>query len=124
MRRSVLLLAAALVLSGCYHATVETGLQPGTQMLQRKWASGWIAGLVPPSTLETMQRCPGGVARVETRLSFANQLVSFLTGGIYTPMEIDVTCAAGAENEVAQVGTPEAFREAVASGRPFVVELR
>lgn len=30
---------------------------------------------------------------VETQLSFPNQLVSFLTGGIYTPMTITVTCA-------------------------------
>jgi hypothetical protein len=34
------------------------------------------------------------VARVETQLSFANQLVGLLTLGIYTPMDIRVTCAA------------------------------
>jgi hypothetical protein len=43
--------------------------------------------------VETAAKCPNGVARVETRLSFLNQLVSGLTLGIYTPMEIVVTCA-------------------------------
>jgi hypothetical protein len=35
------------------------------------------------------------VAKVETRHSFLNQLVGILTLGIYTPMHIKVTCAAG-----------------------------
>ena len=82
-----------LLVTGCYHATVETGLTPSTQTLSKRWAAGWIYGLVPPSTVETIQRCPSGVAKVETQLSFANQLVNFLTLGIYTPMEIVVTCA-------------------------------
>lgn len=84
-----------VLLSGCYHATVETGLTPSAQSIDKPWASGWIYGLVPPPTLATMQQCPGGVAKVETQLSFANQLVSFLTAGIYTPMSIKVTCAQG-----------------------------
>jgi hypothetical protein len=38
-----------------------------------------------------------GVAKVETQLSFVNQLVNLLTLGIYTPMEIRVVCAAAAQ---------------------------
>jgi len=49
--------------------------------------------LVPPSTVETQQKCPKGVSKVETQLSFPNMLVSFLTLSIYTPMDIKVTCA-------------------------------
>jgi hypothetical protein len=56
--------------------------------------SGWILGLVPPSTVSTAAKCPAGPAKAETQLSFVNQLVSFLTLGIYTPMAIKVTCAA------------------------------
>ena len=91
--RSAALLGAVVALSGCYHATIETGLTPGTQTLEKAWASGWLFGLIPPSTVETASRCPNGVARVETQLSFVNQLVSFITFGIYTPMSIQVTCA-------------------------------
>ncbi len=82
-----------MALSGCYHATIETGLPPGNQTLEKPWASGWVFGLVPPSTVETASRCPNGVARVETKLSFLNQLVALITVGIYTPMAIRVTCA-------------------------------
>ncbi len=47
--------------------------------------------------METEARCPTGVARIETRRSLVNYLVNFLTLGIYTPMQIDVTCAAPIE---------------------------
>ncbi|MBI4520167.1 MAG: Bor family protein [Gemmatimonadetes bacterium] len=85
---------AVLMLSGCYHATIDTGLTPSLQTIERPWAHGFVYGLVPPSTVETQQRCPTGVARVETRLSFLNQVANILTFSIYTPMSIKVTCAA------------------------------
>jgi hypothetical protein len=90
----VLLLAAALV--GCYHATIDTGAKPSSVTVEKRWASGWIFGLVPPKTVETAAKCTTGVSRVETQLSFVNMLVSFLTLSIYTPMDIRVTCAEGA----------------------------
>lgn len=92
--RKVLACALLLMSSACYHATVDTGLTPSPMTVEKSWASGWIYGLVPPSNVETIAKCPAGVSKVETQLSFANQLVSGLTLGIYTPMEIKVTCAA------------------------------
>ncbi|HEV7839124.1 MAG TPA: Bor family protein [Gemmatimonadaceae bacterium] len=83
------------VFAACYHATIDTGLTPSAQTIEKPWANGWILGLVPPSPIETAQKCPNGVAKIETQLSFANQLVNFLTLGIYTPMDIKVTCAQG-----------------------------
>jgi len=94
MRTALAVLGLALLGTGCYHATVETGAPPSPETVEKGWASGWIYGLVPPSAVGTAQKCPNGVARVETQLSFANQLVGFLTFGIYTPMSIKVTCAA------------------------------
>ena len=91
--RSAALLGAVVALSGCYNATIETGLPPGNQTLEKSWASGWVIGLVPPSTVETASRCPNGVARVETKVSFLNGLVAMITMWIYTPMAILVTCA-------------------------------
>ncbi len=124
MKNGLLVVATALALSGCYHATIETGLPPSPQTLENKWASGWIYGLVPPKTVETMQRCPNGVARVETQLSFANQLVNFLTLGIYTPMEIVVTCASGGMEDAALVDNAADFAEALRTQRPVLVEVR
>jgi len=83
-----------LFLSGCYHAQVTTGLEPSAQVYEETFASAWINGLVPPSLVRAQDECSNGVARVETRLSFVNMLVGFLTFSIYTPMHIKVTCAA------------------------------
>ena len=59
---------------------------------------------------------------METQLSFANQLVNFITLGIYTPMEIVVTCAA-AGMEDAPVDNADDFKRALERGQPFLAEL-
>jgi hypothetical protein len=53
IQRGVTLLAAGTSLVACYHATIETGLTPSAQVLERSFASSWIYGLVPPKTVET-----------------------------------------------------------------------
>jgi len=130
-------IALFLILSatwlGCYHAIVETELQPSAQTIDVPWASAWIFGLVAPKTVETAQECSNGVARVETELSFVNQLVGILTLGIYTPMHISVTCAAGSSASAAdvelqvQVGssaTSEEKRDALAKAVYLSVEIK
>jgi hypothetical protein len=117
------LYAVALIgLAGCYHATVETGATPSTVVIDKSFASAWIYGLVPPSTVSTAEKCPNGVAKVETQHTFLNQLVGFITLGIYTPMQIKVTCAAqssalelSAPRVVANGTSPAARRDALAS---------
>lgn len=94
--RSAALVVLILAMSGCYHAKVSTGLAPSAQVIDKPFATGWIYGLVPPSPVNAAEECENGVAMVETRLSFVNQLVSGITFGIFTPMHIRVTCAAGA----------------------------
>ena len=127
--------------AGCYHATIETGLTPSTITVSHEWASGWIYGLVPPGTVETMAKCPGGVAKVETQLSLPNMLVGWLTIGIYTPMSIVATCAASGHASLAPTPTPSikvaesagdaairaafsaAADQAVSSKAPVIVEV-
>lgn len=94
-RLALILIGTLLMTAACYHATIDTGLTPSTQVIEKPWAAGWIFGLVAPSPVETMSKCPGGVAKVETQLSFVNQLVAWITAYIYTPMSIKVTCAQG-----------------------------
>lgn len=97
MRTIAAITCAALLVStaACYHATIETGLAPSTTVIEKPFASAWIYGLVPPSTVETQAKCGSrGVSKVETQLSFVNMLVGFITLDIYTPMTIQVTCAA------------------------------
>jgi Bor protein len=89
-----LFVVSLIALGACYHATVQTGATPSSTVIDKSFASAWIYGLVPPSTVSTASKCPNGVAKVETQHTFVNQLVGFLTLGIYTPMQIRVTCAA------------------------------
>ena len=95
MHRILKLSVAGLLIAAlaCYHATVDTGLKPSAQVVEKSFAAGWIFGLVPPSTVSTASKCPHGAAKIETQLSFVNQLVAFLTFDIFTPMSIKVTCA-------------------------------
>ena len=90
----VLLAFMALGATGCYHATVETGLTASSDVIEESFASSWIDGLVPPSVIAAKAKCQHGVAKVETQISFVNGLVRILALGIYTPMSIKVTCAA------------------------------
>jgi hypothetical protein len=122
----------------CYHATVETGRRPSGDTVSKPWAPSFVFGLVPPSTVETASKCPNGVAKVETQLSFLNQIVGLLTLGIFTPMEIKAQCADAAAASLSpdqvvivpppgsREATQEAFDQAAEasaeSGRPaFVV---
>ncbi len=106
MLKSLAPVAAVFVLAGCYHATIETGLTPSTVTVEKRWAASWIGGLVPPSTVGTQAKCTGGIAKVETQLGFANMLVGFITLGIFTPMDIRVTCAQGGRSSL-EPGSPE-----------------
>lgn len=136
--RSTVVFALLAATAGCYTARIETGLPPSNTVIKESFASCWVYGLVPPSTVETQARCPDGVAIVQTRLSFVNGLVGVLTWGIYTPMEIVVTCAEKSsaslfrpetEMEVSMAATGEEVRTvfsqaadaAVRTGKPVAV---
>jgi hypothetical protein len=116
-------LCCVIVSTGCYHATIETGATPSPETMEISSASSWVYGLIPPATVATAAKCPNGVAKVETQLTFVNQLVGVLTLGIYTPMNIKVTCAAKSVSTlttvhpdimVASVVGRDAIREAFA----------
>lgn len=108
MRRLPMMVATLLLTAGCYHATIETGLPPSAQTISKPWAHGFIYGLVPPSTVETASKCKNGVAKVETQMSFLNGLVALITWEIYTPLQIDVTCASSSKMSDGSNGTEEA----------------
>ena len=127
-------LLLAVLSGGCYHAIVETGLQPNGQVIEQKWAMGYAWGLVPPPVVQTAQKCPDGVARVETQHSFMNQVVSIITWDILSPMTIKVECAAKRtaqlDSDVLKVGSTDAnkvfdaaVQKAEESGKPVYVQF-
>ena len=92
----MLVAALSVGVGGCYHAVVNTDIDPGPCRVTDEWADGFVGGFVPPDPVDAGDECgEAGVARVETRLSFMNQVVQILTFGIYAPMEIVVTCGDG-----------------------------
>jgi len=102
-------LAALLLLSsGCYHASIESGMKPGNDKIEKEWASSFVFGLVPPDPIEAQSKCTNGVSKVETEHSFLNALVAFFTIQIYTPMHLTVTFAAGPTADAPQPLTPQA----------------
>jgi Bor protein len=138
LRASAVILAFGVF--GCYHATVETGLTSSTEVIHETFASSWIYGLVPPDVISAKAKCAHGVAKVETQHSFVNSLVGIITFGIYTPMDIKVTCASAGgsafllqrqpdivlKGDATQEEVVEAFRKAsqlaVATEEPVFVE--
>ena len=107
-----ILLIGAFILTGCYNAKITTDKNPSNKTIEKPWAHGFIFGLVPPSTVETAQQCPNGVSVVETKISFLNGLVSGITFNLYTPMTIEVTCAAGGMSEAQQSDGVEVSKNA------------
>jgi hypothetical protein len=86
--------AAFLLSTGCYHSILTTNLTPGTQVHHEAFKPAFIHGLVP-ATVDASSYCPNKRwARVETQQSFVNVLVAIVTFGIFTPLDIKVTCAA------------------------------
>jgi hypothetical protein len=117
MRRIFALFAGALLIAGCYRVTVLHGTQPppnAATVIDYPWQHSWVFGLVPPPEINVGERCPTGVSKVETRVSFLNGLASTLVGmagaelsrqnndslyigsaigGIWQPMSAKITCA-------------------------------
>ncbi len=127
MIRPLILTTTILLLSvssGCYRAVIETATPVGTQTIDIPWAHSFLGGLVPPNLVESAARCPSGVARVVTEHSFVNGVAAFITGGIYTPMHITVTCAAGtAALDVPTVRSLAEARARVDAGEDFLLPM-
>lgn len=89
---SALLGGSVLVSSGCFHSAVlMPTVPPGDK--HSTWVNGWLWGSVGGQVSADIF-CQGrGVARVDTKRSVGNILVSWVTLGIYTPSHVSVTCA-------------------------------
>jgi len=94
MRQALILGGVAVLVGGCYHATVETGAAPSEQVVEHCCAAAFLGGLVAPKPVKTEAACAHGVARVETSRSFSNVVFTVLTVGLYSPMSVRITCAA------------------------------
>ncbi len=57
--------------------------------------SFFLWGLVGGSEVDLDKMCPTGVAQIQSKTGVGDQIFTILTGGLYSPMSVDVQCAAG-----------------------------
>jgi len=88
------LLAACVLLTGCWQAKVTTNKEPGSTVVQDKWAPSFLYGLVG-AKVDVSGECPNGIASAERIIRVPNGIVGLITLNIYFPQTVTVTCAAG-----------------------------
>jgi len=135
------LLFIVFIFSGCYHAQVTTGQQPSAEVYEDTMAHSFLFGLVPPEIVRAQDECSNGVARVETRISFINGLLSAITFNLYTPMHIIVTCASASAEDLSDKDNlytinradteeaisktlSEATKQSLKNNEPFYLEMK
>jgi len=88
------LIASFAVLTGCWHTVISTDLPPSTEVYHEGFRPAFIYGLVP-AQLDASKYCGGRRwARIETQQTPVDWIVAAVTWGIFTPMDVRVTCAA------------------------------
>lgn len=99
--KTILALAAAVALSGCYHFHYVTGETPAPAPMSETWHNGFLWGLVEGAPVDVGNACPSGpFARIDSTESFINGVVHAATWSIYTPETIVVTCTAADADKV------------------------
>lgn len=88
----VFLLAVGFAGSGCYTVRYTTKMVPDGNVVSA-WNHFFMWGLVGDPVIDVPAMCPNGFAHAEVTHSFVNQLVSFITLGIYSPTTVDIACA-------------------------------
>ena len=93
-RRVIFVIAAALMLGGCYTVRYTYGKNPDGAH-HEEGATFFLWGLVGEKMLNLDTICPQGVARWQNQATFLDGFLSVITLGIYEPRTITVECAAG-----------------------------
>jgi hypothetical protein len=88
------MLLAAVGTSGCWRARVVNRDTP-TGEKHETTGGIWLWGLVSTESahVKTAEKCPDGLAQVESEHTFLDGFLGALTLGLYTPVTIRYTCA-------------------------------
>lgn len=91
--RNLLFAAALLGLTGCYKVEINNISDGPAGLEHTKKAHTLIAGLVALNDINVNEVCGGkGALKVTTVHTFVDMLVAGITGSIYTPITVKVTC--------------------------------
>ncbi|MFN0247665.1 MAG: Bor/Iss family lipoprotein [Kofleriaceae bacterium] len=97
MQITLVALGLALAATGCATHTINyknPSVQSGGATQTAK-QSFYLWGLVGGSEVDLDKMCPTGVAQIQSKTSVGDQVFTVLTGGIYSPMSVNVQCATG-----------------------------
>jgi len=88
--RTILLTAALLV--GCNKVTYVNPTVPGGGKVYDTTGHFFLVGLLGDKNIAAYQTCPGGVARVQSKNTFGDLVLTFLTVGLYSPRTYEIEC--------------------------------
>jgi hypothetical protein len=111
----------AMALSACSsHAIKYSTGKPAGGPVHQETEAFFLWGLAGGNDIDLEQLCPTGVASIESRKGAGDAIMTWLTGGLYSPMSVEVQCASGSAHlidlesgeasAVARAGGPGADR--------------
>lgn len=111
-RRFSRLVPLLVIATGCFHIKYTTRQTPSPAVAYDEWHHDFIYGLVEVTApVNVGQICTNGFAVVENEETFVNGLVAALTGSLWTPTSVNVSCSAASK----AAGDPSPIRFPVAA---------
>ena len=97
----VIVAVACIGATSCWKHTYTVGAgAPEGQQIYKKWHSHYLFGLIGDKNVDVTTLCPSGNATVKDQHSFVNQIIQFLTIGIYGPTTVTVLCDDGKQTKL------------------------
>ena len=95
MKKMLLATALALLITGCAQQTFTVQNKPAAVAQGNHHHHFFVSGIGQKKTVDAAKICGGAenVVKTETQQTFVNGLLSFITLGIYTPLEARVCIA-------------------------------
>ena len=92
LSRLTMILAFGAALSGCYNLKYYSTSVPGPGATHKVWVHGFLGGIITVGELNLDTECPNGVYKMKSNISFVGLLLTAVTGSIYTPSNVVITC--------------------------------
>ena len=95
-------IVTAIALSGCAtHKINYTNPQTTPGAVSKHKQSFYLWGLVGGKEVDLAKACPAGVHAINSQSTPVDGILTGLTGGLYSPLTVQVTCAAGGGSAMA-----------------------
>lgn len=98
MRKTLIVAATLLFVSGCHHARVSTLSVPDPDLPPAEIrVDKFVWGLIAPAEIELTrlpaEGCPAGITQTVEAIRWWHAIVAVSTAGLYTPYDLIVECA-------------------------------